>query len=91
MEMIVQGRSVSFFHASQHRSAIWSQNAKILFDNQLSQMNCHMFSTGVSSGDPGGSGRSMTFGGIERGDCQANAIGDPQGLDIGDDSEPEQA
>ena len=24
MEMIVQGRSVSFFHASQHRPAIWS-------------------------------------------------------------------
>jgi len=50
-----------------------------------------MFSTGFSSGDPGGSGRSMTLGGIELGDCQANAIGNPQGLDIGNDSEPEQA
>ena len=64
MEMIVQGWSMSLFHASQQRATIWSWDLKILFDNQLSRMNCHMFSTGFSSGDLGGSGRRVMLGGM---------------------------
>jgi len=35
-------------------------DSKILFDSQLSRMNCQTFSTGFSSGDRGGSGRRVT-------------------------------
>ena len=49
--MIVQGCSMSLFQASQRRATIWSQDGKILFQSQLSRMNCQAFSTGFSSGD----------------------------------------
>jgi len=32
-------------------------------DSQLSRINCHMFSTGLSSGDLGGKGSSVMLGG----------------------------
>jgi hypothetical protein len=37
--------------------------ANILFDSQLSRMNCHRFSTGLSSGHRGGSGNRVMLGG----------------------------
>ena len=55
---------MSLFQASQHRATISSYDLKVRLDNQLSRMNCQMFSTGFSSGDRGGSDRSVIFGGI---------------------------
>ncbi len=37
---------------------------KILFDNQLSRMNCQMFSTGFSSGALGGKASNVMLDGI---------------------------
>ena len=54
---------MSLFQASQHRVTMSSYDLKILLDNQLSRMNCQMFSTGFSSGDRGGSNKSVMFGG----------------------------
>ena len=59
--MIVQGCSMSLFQASQRRATIWSQDGKILFQSQLSRMNCQAFSTGFSSGDLGGRGSRVVF------------------------------
>ena len=55
---------MSLFQASQHRATISSYDLKIRFDNQLSRMNCHIFSTGFSSGDLGGKGMSVMLDGI---------------------------
>ena len=64
MDMIYQGFSINLFQASQMSVTMLSCYLKALFDNQLSRMNCQMFSTGLSSGDRGGTGRSVMFVGI---------------------------
>ena len=64
MDMIFHGWSMSLFQASQHRARISSCDLKTRLDNQLSRMNCQMFSTGLSSGDLGGKNRSVMLGGI---------------------------
>jgi hypothetical protein len=64
MDMIFQGCSINLFQASQLSVTMSSCDLKTLFDNQLSRMNCQMFSTGLSSGDRGGNGRSVMFAGI---------------------------
>ena len=38
---------------------------KTRFKSQLSRMNCQMFSTGLSSGDFGGNGKSVMLSGVE--------------------------
>lgn len=57
---------MSLFHTSQQRVTIWSQYAKTLLDYQLSRINYHMFSTGFSSGDLRGIGRSVMLGEMSR-------------------------
>ena len=52
------------FQASQHRATISSYDPKTRLDSQFSRMNCHMFSTGFSSGDLGGNGRRVMLDGI---------------------------
>jgi len=47
---------MSLFHASQQMATISSYELKMRFDNQLSRMNCHIFSTGLSSRVLGGNG-----------------------------------
>ncbi len=64
MDIIFHGWSMRLFQASQHRATISSYDLKTRFDSQLSRMNCHMFSTGFSSGDLGGNGSSVMLGGI---------------------------
>src|SRR3984893_5862579 len=58
MEMIFQGMSMSLFQAKQQWSRMSSYDLKTRFESQLSRMNCQMFSTGLSSGDFGGNGKS---------------------------------
>ena len=55
---------MSSFHASQHIAMISSYELKMRLESQLSRMNCHIFSTGFSSGDLGGKGMIVMFGGI---------------------------
>lgn len=55
---------MSLFHASQHTATISSYELKMRLESQLSRMNCHMFSTGFSSGDLGGSGKIVMLSGI---------------------------
>ena len=64
MDMMVHGWSMSLFQASQQSATISSYELKILFDNQLSRMNCQTFSTGFSSGDRGGSGSRVMLSGM---------------------------
>jgi hypothetical protein len=45
--------STSLFQASQQWSTSSSYDLKIRFESQLSRMNCHTFSTGLSSGHLG--------------------------------------
>ena len=52
--MIVQGRSMSLFQASQQWSTR-SVSVNTRFESQLSRMNCQTFSAGLSSGHLGGS------------------------------------
>ena len=39
------------------------EDLKTRFESQLSRMNCQMFSTGLSSGDFGGNGKSVMLSG----------------------------
>jgi len=55
---------MSLFQASEHMATISSYDLKTRLDIQLSRMNCHMFSTGLSSGDLGGKARSVMLDGI---------------------------
>ena len=64
MDIIFQGWSISLFQASEHIATISSYDLKTRLDNQFSRMYCQMFSTGLSSGDLGGRGRSVMLGGI---------------------------
>ncbi len=64
MDIILHGWSINLFQASEHMSTISSYDLNIRLDSQLSRMNCHTFSTGLSSGDFGGKGRSVMLGGI---------------------------
>ena len=64
MDMIFHGCSMSLFQASQHRATISSYDLKMRLLSQLSPKNCHMFSTGLSSGDLGGKSSSVMLGGI---------------------------
>jgi hypothetical protein len=41
---------MSLFHAPQQWLTMLSWDVKTRLDSQLSRMNCHMFSTGFSSG-----------------------------------------
>jgi hypothetical protein len=56
MDMIFHGWSMRLFHARQLWTRMSSWDLKTRLDSQLSRMNCQMFSTGLSSGDRGGSG-----------------------------------
>ena len=55
---------MSLFQASQHSATISSQVLNILLESQLSRMNCHMFSTGFSSGALGGKNINVMLDGI---------------------------
>lgn len=59
------GWLMSWFLAWQQISTMSSYVRKILFDSQVLRMNCQTFSTGLSSGDRGGSGRMVILGGAE--------------------------
>src|ERR1700724_3325764 len=65
MDMIFQGSSMSLFQAKQQWSRMSSWDLKMRFESQLSRMNCQMFSTGLSSGDFGGNGKSVMLSGME--------------------------
>ena len=64
MDIILHGWSISLFQASEHIATISSYDLKIRLESQFSRMNCHMFSTGLSSGDLGGKGKSVMLDGI---------------------------
>ncbi len=64
MEMIFHGCSTRLFQAWQDKATISSYDLETRLESQLSRMNCHMFSTGFSSGDLGGKGTSVMLGGI---------------------------
>ena len=55
---------MSLFQASEHMLTISSSDLKMRLLSQLSRMNCHMFSTGLSSGDLGGKDKSVMLDGI---------------------------
>ena len=57
IDIILHGCSISFVQASAHMATISSYDLKTRLDSQFSRMNCHTFSTGLSSGDLGGSGK----------------------------------
>lgn len=59
-----QGWSMSWFQAWQQISTMSSYVRKIRFDSQVLRMNCQTFSTGLSSGERGGSGRMVMLAGI---------------------------
>jgi|ETNmetMinimDraft_16_1059900.scaffolds.fasta_scaffold02030_3 hypothetical protein len=64
IDIILHGCLISFVQASAHMATISSYDLKTRLDSQFSRMNCHTFSTGLSSGDLGGSGNMVMFGGI---------------------------
>src|ERR1700730_8957230 len=64
MDMLFQGMSMSLFQAKQQWSRMSSYDWKTRFESQLSRMNCQMFSTGLSSGDFGGNGKSVMLSGM---------------------------
>ena len=64
IDMIFHGLSMSLFQASEHMLTISSSDLKMRLLSQLSRMNCHMFSTGLSSGDLGGKDKSVMLDGI---------------------------
>src|SRR6266487_1589153 len=66
MDMMRQGGSTSLFQASQQWSTRSSYDLKIRFESQLSRMNCHTFSTGLSSGHLGGSAMIVMLAGTTR-------------------------
>jgi len=55
---------MGLFQASEHMLTISSSDLKMRLLSQLSRMNCHMFSTGLSSGDLGGKDKSVMLDGI---------------------------
>src|SRR5215467_1171786 len=57
---------MSLFQASQQWSTRSSYDLKIRFESQLSRMNCHTFSTGLSSGHLGGSAMMVMLAGTTR-------------------------
>src|SRR5271170_8240826 len=58
---------MSLFQASQQWSTMSSKDLKILFESQLSRMNCQTFSCGFSSGHFAGNGiRGMLGGTVSR-------------------------
>src|SRR5262249_22955309 len=65
-DMMRQGWSTSLFQGSQQWSTRSSYDLKIRFESQLSRMNCHTFSTGLSSGHLGGSVMMVTLAGTTR-------------------------
>src|SRR6267378_1686984 len=64
--MMRQGGSTSLFQASQQWSTRSSYDLKLRFESQLSRMNCHTFSTGLSSGHLGGSAMMVMLAGTTR-------------------------
>jgi hypothetical protein len=56
MDMIFHGWSMSLFQAPQQWSRMSSKDRKILFESQLSRMNCQTFSCGFNSGHLGAAG-----------------------------------
>jgi hypothetical protein len=63
MDMIFHGWSMSLFQAPQQWSRMSSKDRKILFESQLSRMNCQTFSCGFNSGHLAGSGMSVILSG----------------------------
>lgn len=61
--MILQGWSRSVFQAKQQWSRMSAWDVKMRLESQLSRMNCHMFSTGLSSGDRAGKGIKVMLSG----------------------------
>src|SRR5262249_860064 len=57
---------MSLFQAWQQWSTRSSYDLKIRFESQLSRMNCHTFSTGLSSGHLGGSAMMVMLAGTTR-------------------------
>ena len=55
---------MSLVQASQHMATIPSYNLTVLFESQLTRMNCQMFSTGFNSGDLVVKSRSVMLGGV---------------------------
>ena len=55
---------MSLVQASQHIATILSYNLTVLFESQLTRMNCQMLSTGFNSGDLVVESRSVMLGGI---------------------------
>ena len=64
MDIILHAWSISLFQASEHIATISSYDLKIRLESQFSRMNWQMFSTGLSSGDLGGKGKSVMLDGI---------------------------
>src|SRR4029450_6589312 len=63
IDMIIQGRSTSLFQASQQWARMSSEVSNTRVDHQLSRMYCQTFSTGLSSGERGGSGTMVILSG----------------------------
>ena len=55
MEVILLGRSMRLFQALQQQSRISRSEWKTMLESQFSRSYCQMFSTGLSSGERGGS------------------------------------
>ena len=64
--MIRHGWSMSLFHASQQWATMSSWLVNTRLESQFWGMNCQTFSAGLSSGERGGSGRSVMFRGTTR-------------------------
>ena len=63
---MAQGRAMSLFQASAHRTTISSQVLKTRLESQFWRMYCQTFSARLSSGDLGGSGIKVMFRGTQR-------------------------
>ncbi len=64
--LILSGSARSLFQASQQWATMSSSFSKMRFESQFCRRYCQMFSTGFSSGERGGSGRSVMFAGTTR-------------------------
>ena len=59
-----------------------SKDLKTRFDSQFARMNCQMFSWGLSSGERGGSGRSVMLPGEVFGAVPSGLIEDQNGVSV---------
>jgi hypothetical protein len=81
------GWSMSSFQASQQWATMSSWLRKTRFESQLSRRNCQTFSTGLSSGERGGSGRSVVLSGTGElaGEVPARPVEQKDGVGAGRD------